>query len=316
MGDGLIYTTGTTKAMRTPEKGISAAISLLLGCVGKISGKWRIRLSNVIGRIWFACDKTHRRIVLKNLHLAFSGEKTDREISQLAIHIFQNISRIIFEIGWSMELRQEDFSRYFSIKGLSNLQRAYQKKKGVLLLTGHFGNWELLAVIAAMIESPVHVLYRPLDIEPIDVWLHKYRSRYGSTMIPNTRSMRKIFRVLKNGGIVSLLMDQNVDWYEGVFVDFFGQRACTNSGMALLALKTEAAVVPVFLARQGFGFVVEFGEELPFVRTGDKRQDIETNTQKYNYVLESIIRRYPEQWFWVHQRWKTKPYQPWPRVQH
>jgi KDO2-lipid IV(A) lauroyltransferase len=107
-----------------------------------------------------------------------------------------------------------------------------------------------------------------------------------------------------------------VDWYEGVFADFFGRRACTNSGMALLALKTGAAVVPVFLARQGSGFVAEFGEELLLVRTGDKRKDIETNTQKYNHVLESIIRRYPEQWFWVHQRWKTKPYQPWPRVQH
>lgn len=300
--------------MRIPEKGISAVISLLLGCIGRIPGKWRIRMSNVIGRIWFVCDKNHRQIALKNLHLAYLDDKKDREIKQLAIQIFQNISRILFEIGWSMGLRQEDLPCYFSIKGLPNLQNAHQKKKGVLLLTGHIGNWELLTILSAMIKFQVNILYRPLDIKPIDAWLNKYRSRHGSTMIPNARSMRKILRILKNGGIVGLLMDQNVDWYEGVFVDFFGKRACTNSGMALLALKTEAVVVPVFMARQGSGFVAEFGKALPLVKTGDKRKDVETNTQNYNYVLESIIRRYPEQWFWVHQRWKTKPYQPWPRV--
>jgi KDO2-lipid IV(A) lauroyltransferase len=111
--------------------------------------------------------------------------------------------------------------------------------------------------------------------------------------------------------MVALLMDQNVDWYEGIFVDFFGHRACTSSGLALLALKTGAPVVPVFLVREKLGFRAEFGTEIPTVKTGDKRKDIETNTLQYNRVIEDFIRRYPDQWFWVHQRWKTKPYQSW-----
>lgn len=288
---------------------------MVLRGMGKIPTTVRIRLSNTIGRIWYACDRTHRQVVLDNLNQAFSGQKSDPEIARLAILIFQHISRIIFEIGWSMGLRKADFSNHFSIIGLSHFRRAQREKKGVLLLTGHFGNWELLSIIAAMIACPVHVLYRPLDVKPVDHWLQQYRSRYGSNMIPNARAMRKILRVLKDGGVVSLLMDQNVDWYEGVFVDFFGKRACTNSGMALLALKTGAAVIPVFMSRQGSGFVAEFAQELPLIRTGDKQKDIEANTQKYNDILESIVRRYPEQWFWVHRRWKTRPYQPWPRVQ-
>ena len=112
--------------------------------------------------------------------------------------------------------------------------------------------------------------------------------------------------------MVALLMDQNVDWYEGVFVDFMGHRACTNKGLAFLALKTEAPVIPVFLIREKKGFKAEFGPEIPTLKTGDKQKDIEANTREYNRVIENVIHRYPDQWFWIHQRWKTKPYQPWP----
>jgi KDO2-lipid IV(A) lauroyltransferase len=108
-------------------------------------------------------------------------------------------------------------------------------------------------------------------------------------------------------------MDQNVDWYEGVFVDFFGYRACTNKGMALLARRTEAPVIPVFLVREKSGFMAEFGSEIPLIKTEDIRKDLESNTQQYNRIIEDFVRRYPDQWFWVHQRWKTKPYCLWPR---
>ncbi|MGA7145389.1 MAG: lysophospholipid acyltransferase family protein, partial [Desulfobacterales bacterium] len=124
---------------------------------------------------------------------------------------------------------------------------------------------------------------------------------------------RTIIRCLNRGEMVALLMDQNVDWYEGVFVDFMGHRACTNKGLALLALKTGAPVVPCFMIREKKGFRAEFGPEISTLKTGDKQKDIEVNTQEYNKIIENVIHRYPDQWFWIHQRWKTKPYQPWPR---
>jgi KDO2-lipid IV(A) lauroyltransferase len=125
--------------------------------------------------------------------------------------------------------------------------------------------------------------------------------------------MRKILRALKQKESVVVLLDQNMDWYEGVFVDFFGKSACTNQGLALMALTTEAPVIPVFLVRDGQRFITEFLEEIPLVRTGDRRKDLEENTQRYTQTLEAVVRRFPGQWLWVHQRWKTRPCHPWPR---
>ena len=108
-------------------------------------------------------------------------------------------------------------------------------------------------------------------------------------------------------------MDQNVDWYEGVYADFMGHLACTNKGLALLALKTRAPVVPAFIVRERGGFTAKFLPEISLKITGDTTRDVEENTQRYNNVIESFLRQYPDQWFWLHQRWKTKPYLPWPR---
>jgi len=112
---------------------------------------------------------------------------------------------------------------------------------------------------------------------------------------------------------VGILLDQNVDWYDGVFVDYFGRPACTNKGLALLALKTGAPVIPVFLIRDGKRFIFHCEPEVPLVRTGDKIKDIEVNTERFTKIIESFVSRYPEQWFWLHQRWKTRPYHPWPK---
>ena len=124
----------------------------------------------------------------------------------------------------------------------------------------------------------------------------------------------KIDAVLREGGEMGTLLDQNVDWYKGVFVDFFGRPACTNSGFAKLALRSRAPVVPMYTVRKGKRFLIEFLPEVPLIETGDKIKDIEINTQNYVSAVESMVRRYPDQYFWVHNRWKTKPYCPYPRA--
>ena len=269
-----------------------------------------LRIGNLIGRIWFLIDRKHQKIAISNLTLAFGKEKDSREIRILAREVFKNLGQILFEIGWSLHLKHKDFNKYFHIRGLSNYKTAYEKNKGVLALTAHIGNWEFLSIIAEMTGYQVRVLYRPLDFQPLNQFFTEFRTRFDSTeLIPSAHAMRKILKSLKDGKVITLLMDQNVDWYEGVFVDFFGRRACTNKGLAILALKTEAPVMPVFLVREGSGFVAEFFPELPLIKTGDKTKDIEENTERYNQVIESFIRKYPAQWFWVHNRWKTRPYQ-------
>ncbi|MEW5910829.1 MAG: lysophospholipid acyltransferase family protein [Thermodesulfobacteriota bacterium] len=292
---------------------VCSLIRNLLRLLGLIPRPWSVSAGNCLGRLWYGFDRRHREIALKNLAIAFGNEKKPRELETLAKSVFRNLSQIIFEMGWSLRLDKEELQKFFSFRGMEHLRIAHLRKKGILLLTGHMGNWELMSVAAALSDYPVNVLYRPLDHEGMNLFFYRFRTRFGVKMVAHVRSMRKILQILKKGESIAILMDQNVDWYEGVFVDLFGERACTNIGPALIALGTGSPVLPVFLLRDGLKFVIEFGEEIPAVRTGDKRKDIEETTQRYNQVLETYIRRFPEQWFWIHQRWKTRPYQPWPR---
>lgn len=290
------------------------AIEMLFNCLGRIPRKSAGRIADFVGRLIFLVDKKHRRIAIDNLRYAWGHQKSSYEIRTLARQVFINLVKVVLEIGWSLNLDEKELVQYFKIEGLTGFKKVYEKGKGVLILTAHFGNWELLTVIGIMGGYPLSIVYRPLDFKPLDRFFINLRTRFGGKVIPKRRALREILRSLNRGELVALLMDQNVDWYEGVFVDFMGHRACTNSGLALLALKTGAPVVPVFLVRETDGFTAKVLPEIPFDKTGDKIRDLEHNTQKYNKAIESFLRQYPDQWFWLHQRWKTKSYQPWPKT--
>ena len=300
--------------MRYSEKIIIGAFEHLLKLIGLVPRKLAQRMADLLGRILFSVVKKHRRIAIGNLTYAFGHEKQPQEIEKIARQVFINLAKVVFEVGWSLHLKESQFAEYFKIDGYHHIKNAYEKGKGVLALTAHFGNWELLTVIGAMIKFPIDIVVRPLDFKPLDHFILNLRTRFGGKIIPKERSIHAIIRSLHRRDIVVLLMDQNVDWYEGVFVDFMGHRACTSKGLALLALKTGVPVIPVFMIREKSGFRAEFGPEIVTVKTGDRQRDIETNTQEYNRVIENFIRLYPDQWFWVHQRWKTRPYQAWPKT--
>ncbi|MDM8523411.1 lysophospholipid acyltransferase family protein [Desulfococcaceae bacterium HSG8] len=288
------------------EKTAYRLISLCFKLLGLIPQKWGQRLGCLMGRLLFIADAKHRKIAMRNLTYAL--DTTPSQVKKISIEVFENMGKIIFEMAWSLGLDEKRLFRYFNIRGLSHIRDAYEKGRGVLILTAHFGNWELLSVIGAIIGYPLSIVYRPLDFKPMDQFILDFRGRFGGEFIPKKKSMRRVLRSLKRGQLITLLMDQNVAWYEGVFTDFFGHRACTNKGMALLALKTEAPVVPVFLMREKSGFTAHFLPEVPLIKTGDRTRDVEENTQEYNNVIESFVRQYPRQWFWVHQRWKTRPF--------
>ncbi|MBW2036473.1 MAG: lysophospholipid acyltransferase family protein [Deltaproteobacteria bacterium] len=295
------------------EKLFYMIINTFFSWLGNFSLTAGQRIGSLLGLLLFICDSKHRNIAIDNLTHAFGREKGPEEIRDLAQRVFRNLGCILFEIAWSLKLSERDFPRYFDIKGLSNLKKAYEKGKGVLVLTGHVGNWELLTIVAGMTGYPLSIVVRPLDFSPLNEFFVRVRSRFGARLIPKQHSMRAVLRSLKRGEMVAVLLDQNVDWYDGVFVDFFGRPACSNKGLALLALHTGAPVVPVFLVRDRLCLKAEFGPEMRLIQTGDETKDIEANTQQYTKAIESVIRRHPDQWFWVHQRWKTRPYQPWPR---
>ncbi|MFW5908628.1 MAG: lysophospholipid acyltransferase family protein [Desulfosalsimonas sp.] len=279
-------------------------ISRALFLFGLVPPKIAARIANGLGRIWFAADRRHREIALGNLDLAFGDQMTAGEIRALARQAFCNLTRILFEIGWSLHIKEADIYKYFRFRGMENLHAAMRGKKGVLVFTAHIGNWELLMIAAARIGFPISATYRPLAFRPLDRFFREVRSRNGAQLLPKKYAMRKVLHNLRDNKLVGMMLDQNARRFEGVTVDFFGKPASTNKALAILSRETGTPVVPMFLVREQGYFLVECGPELPRIRSKNKARDIEDATRLYNKVIEDIIRRYPEQWFWVHRRWK------------
>jgi Kdo2-lipid IVA lauroyltransferase/acyltransferase len=275
--------------------------------IGFIPRTWTIKLANFLGLIWYIFDKRHRKIAMENLHLAYGKEKTNRELQQIVKSVFQNITKIPFEIAWSLRIQESEFLKYFEIKGSSNLLIALGKGKGALLLTAHTGNWEFMPAINRYTGYPLNIIYNPIKNQFINDFIFGYRTRFGAKMIPKKRSLRKVMSALKNNECVGILLDQNPHRANGVFVDFFGRSTLTSKGLAFLAIKTKAPVIPVFISRQGIKYLVEFGSEIPLSETSDFEKDLRFNTLLYNKSIENFIRKYPDQWFWVHRRWKNTP---------
>ncbi|MGM0452367.1 MAG: lysophospholipid acyltransferase family protein [Thermodesulfobacteriota bacterium] len=283
--------------------------------LGLVSRKTAGKAADWMGRLWFAFDRRHRHVAVANLTIAFGSEMAPAEIHAMARRVFCNLSRIVFEIGLAMHLDDKAIQNYFEFTGLHHLQAARRKGRGVLVLTAHIGNWELLICAAGMIGLPLSAIYRPLDFKPLDRFFVELRSRYGANLYPKARAMRKVMRSLAHKKMVGVLLDQSAGAGAGVRVDFFGKPAVTNKGLALLARATGAPVVPMILVRRGDKYTVVVEPEIPLIRTDNKTRDAAVNTRLYNQVLESLIRRYPEQWFWVHNRWKKRPGQMMPQGQ-
>ncbi len=278
----------------------------VFGLLGAVPRRRAVALADLLGRLWYKLDARHRKVALQNLAQAFGGETTAGQRERLAKKAFSNLMRIPFEIGWSMKWTDQDGLRYFDIEGKERIQAARRKGRGLLVLTGHMGNWELLPPMVLVLGTPVTTIYRPVKFSPADTFFLRLRSRFGAKMVPKKKAMRKILRALLNGECVCMLFDQTSRRDNGAFVDFFGRKAWTNTGLALLALKTGAPVLPGFIIRDGNRFRVEIGEEIPLIRSGDKQRDVLENTARYNRALENVIRRHPDQWFWVHNRWKER----------
>lgn len=281
--------------------------------IGRIPRGIARKIGNLLGDAGYWLDRRHRQITLDNIALALGNELDTAGQVSLARAVYRNLGQIIFEVGWSVTAELESLYDQITFEGLENYQAAFKKGKGVLVIMAHIGNWELSPVVGKKTGIPINVVYRPLDFRPLDLFFTETRSRFGATLIPSRHALLKILKALKKGEAVAMLMDQNVDYYDGVWVDFFGHPACTSKAMAVVAMKTGAAVLPVFLYRESTGFRAIFGQMLPQANTGDRTKDIEANTAQYTKAIEDGIRKKPDQWFWVHRRWKTKTYCPWPK---
>lgn len=282
-------------------------IKTLIMVMSKVPMFMILFCADVLGLIWFNVDKRHRTVVYKNIQKAYPGKYTHSQALRFAKKNFKHTTGLIFEVIWSYGQKEEDLLKYYEIKGLENLDAA-MKKGGVILLGCHMGNFELMSGAMAKAKIFPIGLYRKFDFDPLERVMLETRQRLGTTMIPLRKAAPKITKALEEKKVVATLLDQNVDWYKGVFVNYFGQPACTNSGLAKLVLRSKAAVVPMFIMKKKGRYIHEFLPQIPITITNDPIKDVEINTQAFVSAIEFMVRKCPEQYFWVHNRWKTKPY--------
>ncbi|HEY3346914.1 MAG TPA: lysophospholipid acyltransferase family protein, partial [Nitrospirota bacterium] len=277
------------------------------GVVRILPYRTALRLGGFLGELAFVIDKRHQRLALNNIKESFK-DFTDEQAEELARASFRNVGYTAFEFVQSWKFNKKFITDRVKFKNRQILDDAYAKNMGVVVLTGHIGNWEFLALNESIIGKPNGVVARPLDNPYLDKAVAKMRCRFGNIIINKNRGMRGIFRALDDGKAVGVLLDQNVRKNEGVFVDFFGRPACTNKGLALIAIKTKAPIIPAFIHRTGLDtHELVIGDPMPLVDTGDREADVLANTIAYTKTIEDFVRQYPDQWFWMHNRWKTKP---------
>ncbi len=253
-------------------------------------------------------DLEHRKVAIQNLHIAFGQEKSESEIQGIARRTFQNLGMMAVEFFRIPKMDAEMFKERVKIEGLEEALKLLEKKKGALLLIGHFGNWELMGLMSKVIGNPIMVIAKPMKKNRwVDEFITKIRNASGLEVIPNVKASRKVMKALSQNRLVGILIDQRAKRSEGVWVDFFGKKAPSTPALAVLGMRTGAPILPVFMIRNGFQkHRLLIQEPLQLVDTGDVNKDVETNTQLINHTLESMIRQYPDQWFWVHRRWERK----------
>ncbi len=261
-----------------------------------------------LGRVVYLLHFRLREVGMRNLAMALP-EKSEAERASILRGVFTSLGRQLAELCQFPRYSPENIDEVVVYDGLENYEQAYARGKGVLFLTAHFGGWELSAFAHSLHGHWLHIVMRPMDNPYLDRMIEHYRTMHGNKTVAKDDFVRGLLAAMKAGETVGILMDTNMTPPQGVFVDFFGIKACTASGLARIALRTDAAVLPGFtIWDEALGkYRLRFDPAVELIRTGDLEADIVANTQRFTKVIEDYVRKYPDQWLWVHRRWKTRP---------
>jgi len=281
------------------------SITRLLGALPRSVAR---RLGAATGALAYAALKRLRNVGVRNLSLAFP-DWTEARRDETLRRLYRNLGYLLAEFGQMTKYTPEMARSFIRYEGLEHYLAARDRGKGVLVLTGHLGAWELSSFHHSLMGYPMGMVIRRLDNPLVDEFVNRIRCQHGNRVIHKDDFARGLIASMRGGETVGILMDTNMTPPQGVFVPFFGRMAATASGMARVALKTGAAVVPGFLLWEESEqrYVLRFGERIELEETGDSERDATANTAKFTAVIESYIRSYPDQWLWMHRRWKTRP---------
>jgi KDO2-lipid IV(A) lauroyltransferase len=288
------------------------ALRLIVTILGALPRSTARHLGAFAGAIILRLAGRLRRVGLENLRRAFP-EKSEAERETILRGVFRSLGWQIAEFAQMPHYTPAQASTFIRYEGLQHYLAARDRGHGVLVLTGHLGAWELSSFFHSLMGYPMSLVIRRLDNPLVDDFVNRIRCLHGNRVIHKDDFARGLLTAMHRGDTVGILMDTNMTPPQGVFVPYFGTPACTATALARIALKTSAAVLPGFLLWEQTehnghgGYVLHFGEELQLIRTHNPEQDILANTALFTRTIEHYVRRYPDQWLWLHRRWKTRP---------
>ncbi len=262
---------------------------------GRFSGKL---ICIVLGR--------YRRLTKTHLRAAFGNSKSEKEISKITRSVFINIGVSVAEI-LSLPKIKNKLDSIIEINGLERMDRALAGGNGVIAVSAHFGNWELISIMFAYRGYASNIIARPIYYEKYNEWVSFMRNSMGVNIIYRTDSPKKILKLLYNNELIGITPDQDIDSVEGIFVDFFGKKTYTPSAPVKLAMAANCPIVPLFIVRKGLKHTIYVEEPILIEKGDDRDADVRKYTQRWSDIIEARIREHPDHWVWMHKRWKTKP---------
>jgi len=285
------------------------AVRSLLGAIGALPLETSMRFGKSLGKLVGTRFPKLRKIARRNLEIALP-DLSEAERARIIRGTFESLGRHLGFVSHFKKFRHEDIHNLIEIVGREeNFDPAQESGRGILFFTGHFGSWEVFHLLSPAFGYGMNVLVRRIDNPLVENHIESFRTRFGAVTLDKTKSARKMFRVLERGELLGMMADLNVQEKEGVFVDFFGVPASTTTSIAKLALHTNAVVMPAFAVwdESKGKYVIYLEPPIEYEKTENAEEDIKILTQKVTKVVEKYVRKYPEQWLWVHKRWNTRP---------
>ena len=278
-------------------------VRMLIALVRAMPGTLVDRSGALLGRAVYWFDRTHRRVAQRNVAAAFPARSVNEQ-RQIVRGAFEHFGRLLMELLKFSTLSPDAMLARVDFEGEEHVRAAHAQGRGVLFVTGHFGYWELQAMVHALRLTPMAVVARALDNPSLNTLLERIRTRTGNSVIYRQGTLRRILRTLQAGQGVGILIDQHIMTRDAIYVDFFNRPAATTSAVAMLALRTGAPVVPLFALPVGGGRYRMVYEHPVVPPASDSADAVQEFTQRCTDVLEMYVRRNPELWLWMHRRWR------------
>lgn len=262
---------------------------------------------NLLTKFIYLCDKKHRRIVITNLNLAYENRLNKEEKENICKNCYKNLVYSLADFVRNQGASKEDILSKVKFENEHYLKKALEEKEKIILLTGHYGNWELLSLSIAAKFTNLSIVGRNLDSKAMNTILEANRKQFGIELLSKKGAMKGMVNALKSNIPVGILVDQNTSDGDGILINFFGKKARHTPVAAILAKKFNAKIIPVFITNKDFkSYKVTFYKPIHINNSEDKEKDIKECVQKQASITQKIIEQKPEEWFWLHKRWKNQ----------